>query len=100
VFLAAAIAAIGATLDAGTLCDDPSSRSDGRLLAAVRHMAELQVEYLIAHDRFIQRCEVIGFDPESIEALRESHAALARRLQNTLAEVEQLTDNAEQRPPR
>lgn len=100
VFLAAAIAAVGATLDTSTLSEDPSSRSDGRLLAAVRHMAELQVEYLIAHDRFIQHCEVIDFDHESIDALRDSHAALARRLQNTLAEVEQLTNNAEQRPPR
>jgi hypothetical protein len=100
VFLAAAIAAIAATLDASNLSNDPSSRTDGRLLAAVRHMADLQVEYLIAHDQFIQRCEAIGFDHESIDALREGRAALARRLLNTFAEVEQLTSDTEQRPPR
>lgn len=100
VFLAAAIAAVGATLDASNLSNDPSSRSDGRLLAAARHMAELQVEYLVAHDRFIQRCEVIGFDRESIHALREGRAELALRLQNTLVEVQRLTSDAEQRRPR
>jgi hypothetical protein len=99
VFLTAAIAAIDATLNAADLSDDPSSRSDGRFLVAARHTAELQVECLVAHDRFIQRCEELGLDRESIAALREGHAELALRLQNTLVEVERLTGDTERRTP-
>jgi hypothetical protein len=91
VFLAASVTAIGATLDAARLAEDPSTRTDGRLLAATRRMADLQVGCLSAHDRFIGSCEAVGLDRESIAALREGRAALALRLQNTLIEVERLT---------
>jgi hypothetical protein len=64
VFLAAAIAAIAATLDAANLSEDPSSRSNGRLLTAVRQMADLQEECLVAQDRLIQCYEQTGLDQE------------------------------------
>jgi hypothetical protein len=99
-FLAAAIAAIDATLDAGNLSNDPSSQSNGQLLAAVRQMAGLQGECLVAHDRFIRCCEEIGLDHKSIATLRQGRADLALRLRNTLVEVEQLTSDTEQRPLR
>lgn len=99
-FLAAGVAAIAATLDAATLSEDPSSRSNGRLLAAVRRMADLQGGCLVAHDRLIQCCEKTGLDQESIIALRQGRAELAQRLQNTLVDVEQLTSDTEQRPSR
>ena len=92
-FLAAAIAAIAATLDVADLSEDPSSRSNGRLLAAARQLAELQGECLVAHDRLIQRCEKIGVDHESLVALRQGRAELARRLHNALVDVEQLTSD-------
>jgi hypothetical protein len=95
VFLAASIAAIDATLDAAYLADDPSARTDGRLLAAAHRMADLQKGCLIAHDRFIRFCEEIGLDRESIAALREGRAALALRLQDTLIEVDRLTQETE-----
>jgi hypothetical protein len=95
VFLAASIAAIDATLDAAHLADDPSARTDGRLLGAVRRMADLQAGCLNSHDRFILCCEQIGLDPGSIGGLREGRAALALRLQNTLVEVDQLTAETE-----
>ena len=43
IFLAASIAAVDATLDAAQLTDDPSARTDDRLVAATRRMADLQV---------------------------------------------------------
>lgn len=100
VLLAAVLAAIGATLDADDLSHDPRSRSDGRLLTARREMAELLVDCLGAQDRFIRRCAEIGYDSESIAGLREGRAELALRLQKTLADVEQLGSDTEQRPPR
>jgi len=69
-FLAASIAAIEATLDAAQLADDPSARTDGRLLAAADRMADLQEGCLSVHDRFIRCCEEAGLDRESIAALR------------------------------
>jgi len=94
-FLAASIAAVDATLDAAQLADDPSARTDRRLVAATRRMADLQVGCLMAHDRFIRCCEEIGLDPESIAGLREGRAALALRLQNTLVEVDRLAAETE-----
>jgi hypothetical protein len=93
-FLAAAIAAIGAALDVADLSDDPSSPSNGRLLAAVRVLAELQGECLVAQDRLIQRCEEIGVDHETLVALRQGRAELALRLHNALVDVEELTRGA------
>lgn len=92
-FLAAAIAAIAATLDVADLSDDPSPRSNGRLLTAVRQLAELQRECLVANDRLIQRCEETGVDPESLVALHQGRAELALRLQNALFDVEELTSD-------
>jgi hypothetical protein len=94
-FLAASIAAIDATLEAAQLADDPSARTDGRLLAAAHRMADLQEGCLFVHDRFIRCCEETGLDRESIAALREGRAALALRLQNTLIEVDRLTHETE-----
>jgi hypothetical protein len=95
VFLAASVAAIGATLDAARLAEDPSARTDGRLLAATRRMADLQVGCLSAHDRFIGSCEDVGLDRDWIAALREGRAALALRLHNTLIKMERLTHETE-----
>ena len=99
-YLAAAIAAVDATLDATDLSEDPSSRSNGQLLAAVRQMADLQGQCLIAQDRFINCCADIPLDHETIAALRQSRAELASRLQHTLAELEGLTSDPEERPSR
>jgi len=99
VLLAAVLAAIGATLDADDLSHDPLFRSDGRLLTAARQKAELLVQCLSAQDRFIQCCSEIGSDSGSIAALREGRAELALRLQQTLADVEQLSSDTEQQPP-
>ena len=87
-FLAAALAAIGATLDADDLSHDPVSRSDGRLLTAMRQMAELLVECLGAHDRFIRRCVETGHSrlvvgihyPSDIEMGRISGTAIAETI--------------------
>jgi hypothetical protein len=92
-FLAAAIAAIAATLDVADLSDDPSSRSNGRLLTAVRELAELQRECLVAYDRLIQCCEEIGVDHKSLVALHQGRAELALRLQNALVDVEELVSD-------
>ena len=95
VFLAASVAAIGATLDTAQLADEPSARTDGRLLAATHRMADRQVGCLTAYDRFIRCCEELGFDRESIAALREGRAALALRVQDTLVDVDRLAHDTE-----
>jgi hypothetical protein len=62
-----------------------------RHLTAVRQLAELQRECLVAYDRLIRCCEEIGLDHESLVALHQGRAELALRPQNALVDVEELT---------
>jgi hypothetical protein len=62
-------------------------------LTAVRQLAELQRECLVAYDRLIRCCEEIGLDHESLVALPQGRADLALRLQNALVDVEELTSD-------